>query len=345
MTEIRTAPHLKRPVSVETIMRHVVYSLLPLCAFAIYQFGLSAAALILAVTAACLATERLSNWLAGSPSTLGDWSAVITGVLLALTLPAGFPLWMAAVAGIAAIALGKMLFGGIGCNVFNPSLVGRAFAQAAFPVAISTWAPAFAQQRFSEFIPSSLAVPLMQPPPIADWVKASGVDGFTGATPLGMWKFENVQTTVGDLLAGTVTASTGETGAALLALACGGYLAARRFLEWRIPVAVLGAALLTALLFQQVDAARYPNPLFVLASGGLMLGAVFMASDPATSPVTPKGVWIYGALIGVVTVMIRYFGGLPEGVMYAILLANAATPLIERYTQPLPFGAAAEKRP
>lgn len=321
-------------------MRHVVYTLLPLCAIAIYQFGLSAAALILVVTAACLGTEAVANRLAGGPSTLSDWSAVITGVLLALTLPAGFPLWMGAVAGIAAIALGKMLFGGMGCNVFNPSLVGRAFAQAAFPVAISSWAPAFAQQRFAEFIPSSLALPLMQPSGIGEWVRRSGVDAFTGATPLGMWKFENVQTTVSDLLAGTVTASTGETSAALLALVCGGYLAARRFLDWRIPAAVLGSAALTALLFQLIDPARYPNPLFVIASGGLMLGAVFMASDPATSPVTPRGVWVYGALIGVVTVLIRYFGGLPEGVMYAILLANAATPLIERYTQPLPFGGA-----
>lgn len=345
VTELRSAPHLARPVDVATIMRHVVGALAPLCVFAVYQFGLSALALIVTVTLACLATERLSNRLANADSTLSDWSAVITGILLALSLPAGFPLWMAAVAGVAAIALGKMLFGGIGCNVFNPALVGRAFVQAAFPVAISSWAPAFARQRFAEFIPSSIAWPLMQPPDSHAWIMASGVDALAGATPLARWKFENVQTALADLLSGAVTASTGETSAALLALACGGYLAARRFLDWRIPVAVLASAAIVAFAFQLYDPARYPNPLFVLLSGGLMLGAVFMASDMATSPVTPAGVWVYGALIGVVTVLIRYFGGLPEGVMYAILLGNAATPLIERYTQPRPFGARRRWRP
>jgi electron transport complex protein RnfD len=339
--ELRTSPHVKRGVSVEKIMLHVVLALLPIAAFSVFQYGLSALAMIVTTTATCLLSERFFSRLSGQGNTLADWSATITGLLLALTLPPSFPLWMAAVAGFAAIALGKALFGGIGHNVFNPALVGRAFVQAAFPVSISTWAPAFAPGRFGEFIPSTFTVPLMTPPDIGEWAKHA-LDGFTGATPLARWKFETYFTPAQDFLTGAATASAGET-SALLILVCGLYLAARKFLDWRIPVAVLGAAALTAWAFQLYNPERYPDPLFVMLSGGIMLGAVFMATDMATSPVTPKGVWIYGALIGVVTVMIRYFGGLTEGVMYAILLGNALSPLIDQYCQPRVFGAQRSK--
>jgi electron transport complex protein RnfD len=334
--ELRTSPHVVKGSSVERIMFHVVLALLPIAAFSVWQYGLSALALIAAVTLTCLASERLFNRLSGTTSTLSDWSATITGLLLALTLPPSFPLWMGAVAGFTAIALGKALFGGIGFNVLNPALVGRAFVQAAFPVSITTWVPAFAPHRFSEFVPTTFTIPLMMPPDISAWAKHA-LDGFTGATPLARWKFENVLATPTDFLTGSVTASAGET-SAILILLCGAYLAARKFMDWRIPVAVLGSAALTALVFQMIDPNRYPDPLFVLLSGGMMLGAVFMATDMATSPVTTKGVWIYGALIGVVTVMIRYFGGLTEGVMYAILVGNALAPLIDQVTQPKVFG-------
>jgi electron transport complex protein RnfD len=226
--------------------------------------------------------------------------------------------------------------------VLNPALVGRAFVQAAFPVAITTWVPAYAPNRFTEFVPTTFTPPFMTPPDIGEWAKKA-VDGFTGATPLARWKFENVLATPSDFLTGAVTASAGET-SALLILVCGLYLAARRFLDWRIPVAVLGSAALTALVFHLING-RYPDPMFVLLSGGLMIGAVFMATDMATSPVTPLGVWIYGALIGVVTVMIRYFGGLTEGVMYAILIGNALAPLIDQVCQPRVFGAVKGKKP
>ncbi len=334
--ELRTSPHVVKGASVEKIMFHVVLALLPIAAFSVWQYGLSALASLLVVTLTCVASERLFNHLSGQKNTLSDWSATITGLLLALSLPPAFPLWMGAVAGFVAIALGKALFGGIGFNVMNPALVGRAFVQAAFPVAITTWIPAFAPDRFSEFAPTTLTPPLMQPPDIAAWAKQA-VDGFTGATPLARWKFENVLATPADFLSGAVTASAGET-SALLILLCGLYLVVRKFMDWRIPLAILGSAALTALAFQIVDPARYPDPLFVLLSGGMMLGAVFMASDMATSPVTPKGVWIYGALIGVLTVMIRYFGGLTEGVMYAILIGNALAPLIDQVVQPKVFG-------
>ncbi len=340
--ELRTSPHVVKGTSVERIMFHVVLALLPIAAFSVWQYGLSALALIVTITLSCIATERLFNHLSGRQSTLSDWSATITGLLLALTLPPAFPLWMGAVAGFIAIALGKALFGGIGYNVMNPALVGRAFVQAAFPVAITTWVPAFAPNRFVEFIPTTFTAPLMTPPDISGWAK-SALDGFTGATPLARWKFENVLATPADFISGAVTASAGET-SALLILLCGTYLAVRRFMDWRIPVAILGSAALTALLFQTIAPDRYPDPLFVLLSGGLMIGAVFMATDMATSPVTPKGVWIYGVLIGVLTVVIRYFGGLTEGVMYAILIGNALSPLIDQVTQPKVFGEVKGKK-
>jgi electron transport complex protein RnfD len=339
--ELRTSPHVKRGVTVERIMLNVVLALLPIALFSVWQYGLSALALIITVTLTCILSERLFNRLGGQAGSLSDWSATITGLLLALTLPPSFPLWMGVVAGFVAIALGKALFGGIGSNVFNPALIGRAFVQAAFPVSISTWAPAFSPNRFSEFIPTTFTVPFMTPPNIADWAKHA-LDGFTGATPMARWKFESYFTPAQDFLSGAATASAGET-SALLILVCGLYLALRKFMDWRIPVAVLGSAALVALAFQAYDPARYPDPLFVMLSGGLMLGAVFMATDMATSPITPKGVWIYGAIIGVVTVMIRYFGGLTEGVMYAILLGNALAPLIDQYTQPKVFGARSQK--
>jgi electron transport complex protein RnfD len=335
--ELRTSPHVKRGVNVEQIMLHVVLALLPIMVFSFMQYGLSILALAVTVTATCLATERFFNRLSGSASTLSDWSATITGLLLTLVLPPSFPLWMGAVAAFVAIALGKMLFGGLGYNVFNPALVGRAFVQAAFPVSISTWVPAYLPHRFSEFIPTTFTLPLMTPPQLDAWIKARLVDGISHATPLARWKFENQLTAAADLLTGVATSSVGETSAIIILLG-GLYLAARRFLDWRIPVAVFASAMLLALVFHLYAPERYPPPVFVWLSGGIMLGAIFMATDMATSPVTPLGVWLYGAIIGVVTVLIRYFGGLTEGVMYAILLGNALTPLIDQVTQPRVFG-------
>jgi len=337
--ELRTSPHLKQTVTVEQIMRNVVYALLPVCAFAVYAFGISVLALLTVTTLTCVVGESLFCRLSGKPSTVNDWSIVITGLLLGLTLPPGFPLWMAAVAAFVAVGLGKALFGGLGYNVMNPALVGRAFVQAAFPVAITTWTPAFLDKRFSEFIPSTLTVPFMQPPALGDWIEQAQVDAFSGATPLALQKFEQISTPLTDLLTGMTAGSAGET-SALIILAGGLYLAARRMMDWRIPLGVLLGAALTSLPLWLMDSVRYPDPLFMLFSGGLMLGAVFMASDMVASPVTPGGVWIYSLFIGVLTVIIRLFGGLTEGVMYAILLGNAISPLIATVTQPRVFGAA-----
>ncbi|MDO8934172.1 MAG: RnfABCDGE type electron transport complex subunit D [Rhodocyclaceae bacterium] len=341
--EILSAPHIKRERSVEQIMRNVVYSMLPICLFYVYQYGISALALILVVTGACLAAETFFVRFGGQSGDLNDWSATITGILLALTLPPGFPLWMGVVAGVVAIALGKAIFGGIGHNLFNPALVGRAFVQAAFPVAIATYTPSFLPGRFTEFIPSTLALPLMMPADVAVWLHDKHLDALAGATPLAKWKFEGVLASAWDLMS-SLSGHMAVGPSPALILVCGIYLASRRFMDWRIPTAVLGSAAALATLIYAVDPGHYPSPFFMLFSGGIVLGAVYMATDMATSPVTPKGMWIYGALIGLLTVMIRYAGGLPEGVMYAILIGNAATPLIERITQPVAFGTAVKKK-
>ena len=336
--EIRTSPHLKRVVTVDKIMRTVVLALLPIAAFAVWQFGLSALLLLLTTTGVAILTEWVFARASGKGNTVSDWSVVITGLLLGLTLPPGFPLWMAAVAAFVGVALGKALFGGLGYNVMNPALVGRAFVQAAFPVAITTWTPAFAPGRFTEVIPSTLTLPFMQPIPVDAWVAGLNLDGWSGATPLALQKFEHIETPIMEAFTGMIAGSAGET-SALLILICGLWLAWQRMLDWRIPISVLAGAALTALPFWLLDPSLYPSPWFVLCSGGLMLAAWFMASDMVASPVTAKGAVIYGLFIGALTVVIRLFGGLPEGVMYAILLGNAVGPLISSWTQPRVYGA------
>lgn len=348
MIELRTSPHVRRAPSVDEIMRNVVYALLPVCAFAVYQFGISALTLILVAVLACVGTEHLFCRLSKKPTTVGDFSATISGILLALTLPPGFPLWMAVVAGFLGIALAKVMFGGIGFNVFNPALVGRAFVQAAFPVAITTWTPAFAPGRFTGYIPSTWTFPFAEPVPVGQWVKDLAVDGFSGATPLALQKFgdaevAHVTTNTTDLFMGMTAGSAGETSAVLI-LICGAYLAVRRMMDWRIPTAMILGTVVTSGIFFMIDPATYPSPIFMLLAGGLMLGAMFMASDMTASPVTPTGVWVYGILIGFLTVIIRLFGGLPEGVMYAILFGNAASPLISAVTQPRVYGTSRKKK-
>lgn len=341
--ELRTSPHLKSAVTTAVIMRNVVYALMPVCAFSVFAFGLSALAVIATSTIFCVLTEWAVCKFQGRESTLGDWSAVITGLLLGLTLPPAMPLWMVALGGVVSIGLGKMLFGGLGFNVFNPALVGRAFLQAAFPTAITTWVPAMTGGRFANFVPTTLTFPFARPDWAAVKAFAANVDGWTGATPLALMKFdmgtpayEAISNRM--LFLGDISGSAGETCAFIILLG-GVYLAARGMLSWRIPAAVLASAFVLSGIFWLVDKSAFPSPVFMLFSGGLMLGAVFMATDMVTSPVTPLGMWIFGGIIGGLTVIIRLFGGLPEGVMYSILLANALTPLINQFTQPRIYGA------
>jgi electron transport complex protein RnfD len=335
--EVRTAPHLHSGRSVEQIMRNVVYALLPICCYAVWLFGISALVLLITTTVSCALVEHLSCRLAGRETSIGDFSVVITGMLLGLTLPPGLPLWMCVVGACIAVGPGKMIFGGLGFNVFNPALVGRAFLQAAFPAAMTSYTPAMAIHRFAEFIPTSLAIPFLKAAPIKDWMATVRVDGFTGATPLMLQKFEHVTTDPWTMFIGERAGSSGET-ATLLILVCGCYLIFRKMMDWRISAAMLLGAVLTSGAYYLSNPAKYPGPLFVLFSGGLMLGAMFMATDPVASPVTPRGMWIYGLLMGLITVLIRFEGGLSEGVMYAILLGNALAPLIDNLTQPRTYG-------
>jgi electron transport complex protein RnfD len=326
--EIRTSPHLQSGHDVDTIMFNVVLALLPTTAFAIYAFGLTAIATLATGLVSCLLTEyAVSRWSA-RPSTLGDWSVTITGLLYGLTLPPGLPLWMVAVGGVVCVGLGKALFGGLGYNVFNPALVGRAFLQAAFPVSLTTWLPAFGSGRFSSLPASSVALPFCEPV----------YDALTGATPLALWKFERSATAVGDLALGYVSGSVGET-SSLLILIGGIYLIARNFMSWRIPAAIFATVFVLSGILHLVDAQTYASPVFMLLSGGLMLGAVFMATDMVGSPMTPSGCVVYGVLIGLLVVVIRVWGGMPEGVMYAILIGNAAAPQIDRLIRPRVYGA------
>lgn len=341
--ELLTSPHAKAPDSTDVIMLQVAYALLPLVAFSWLLFGWSALLVIGTATGACVLTEHLICLLNRKPTTVADYSALITGLLLGLTLPPGFPLWMTVVGSIVAVAVAKSLFGGLGFNIFNPALVGRAFLQAAFPVAITTWVPGFASGRFTGLIPSTLALPLMRPAPVADYIKQAAVDGFSGATPLSLLKFEHVPTSSLKLFAGMTAGSAGETCAILIILG-GLYLAWRNMLNWRIPVGVLATVFVLSSLLYFLNSEKYPGPFFMLFSGGLMLGAVFMATDMVTSPTTPLGVWVFGFLVGALTLLIRIKGGLPEGVMYAILIGNAVTPLIDTLTQPRVFGTKRWKR-
>lgn len=330
---ISTSPYLKRQVETPAVMRHVLYALSPVVLASVYYFGISA----LLVVVSCIAGAVFTEWLTTGRGRLGeshvaDGSAIVTAILLALTLPPGIPMWMAFLGAAVAIVVGKIIFGGLGQNVFNPSLTGRAFLQASFPVAITTWSAHSDLGGFFQVRGDTFALPFTTPV----------FDAVTTATPLAKMKFEHTPTEITDLLFGQIPGSTGETCAVLIVLG-GIYLAYRRFLQWQIPVSILATVAVFAAVLHLINADKYPGALHHLLSGGLMLGAVFMATDPVTSPVTPRGAVIFGVGIGVLVVLIRQFGGLPEGVMYAILLMNGATPLIDRYTQPKIYGAVKEK--
>ena len=318
---VTASPHLKAPVSTPVIMWTVNASMVPIVAAAFYFFGISA----LLVIAAAVLGSLFAEIAFGGRATIGDGSAVITGTLLGLTLPAGLPLWMAFAGGLVSIGLGKRIFGGLGYNIFNPALLGRAFMMAAFPVPLTTW-PAPATHLWT-LAGDNFALPFMTSNPALI---------ITEATPLGLAKFEHTATPLPSLLLGTTGGSLGETSAAII-LACGAYLAWRGFLDWRTPASIFAAVALLSGVAHLIDP-KHPGPLFMLLSGGLVLGAVYMATDMVTSPTTNGGRWIFGAGIGVLVVVIRLWGGLPEGVMYAILLMNAAVPYINRVTQPRVFG-------
>ena len=322
---LQTSPFQKQRLTLPRLMWEIVVSLLLVLALGIYYFGLGALLVVGAAVAGALMTEWVFTSERPRSHALSDGSAMLTGLILGLILPPGLPLWMAFVGGIISVGLGKIVWGGLGANLFNPALVGRAFLQASFPTAMTTWVPHDAPLISTRG--QNLAFPFL----------TGDVDAVTTATPLAKMKFEHLATPDLSLLLGNIGGSVGETSALLLIL-IGVVLGVRRVFDWRVPVSILLSVAVWSGLFWMISPERFPTPVFMLLSGGLLFGAIFMATDPVTSPMSPRGAWIFGVGIGFLVVLIRLFGGLPEGVMYAILLMNAVTPLLERKIQPRIFG-------
>ena len=303
---ISNAPHLGSKVTTPYVMRQVILALLPASIASVYFFGPKAIILIANCVLTAVITEGVILRIRKLPSVINDYSASLTGLLLALILPPSIRWYAATLGTIFAILVGKHLFGGLGSNIFNPALIGRAFLMAAYPKMLTTF------------------------------VKPNSVDAVTTATPLATLKFSQELTPIKELFFGNISGSLGETSALLLILG-GIYLLVRNIADWRIPLTLL----LTTVIISIIGFAADPlkgSVLFNLFSGGLMIGAFFMATDPATTPITKKGRYIFGVSCGLLIMIIRYFSGLPEGVMYAILFMNAFTPLINRYTKPKAFG-------
>ncbi|RMF59030.1 MAG: RnfABCDGE type electron transport complex subunit D [Calditrichaeota bacterium] len=322
---LTSSPFLKQEEDTPYIMRQVIIALLPATLAALYFFGINAFLVILVSILGAMFTEWLFTRSKGV-NTLHDGSAALTGLLLALVLPPGIPLWMAFLGGVVSIGIGKMIFGGLGSNIFNPALVGRAFLQAAFPVAMTTWSPVIPMNQFFHLYHTTLGIPFLKMP-----------TAVTTATPLARMKFDAQLTAFHDLFLGSTAGSLGET-SSLLILLGGIYMVLKKVINWRIPLAIFISMYVFAGILHWINPGHYAPPTFHLFAGGIMLGAIFMATDPVTSPVTQKGCWVFGIGIGFLVILIRTFGGLPEGVMYAILLMNAFTPLINRVTRERVYG-------
>ena len=310
---VSTSPHIFTREDTKKIMWNTVLSLLPPVLGALYFFGIRALWVILVSVISAVITEAIWLYLRKMPLSMSlDGSQVITGILLALTLPPSIPLWMASLGSIFAIIFGKQVFGGIGQNIFNPALIGRAFLMAAFPVELTTWA-----------VPHT-GFPMH-------------FDATTSATPLALWKFSHQMTSYKALFLGNVGGSLGET-SALLILIGFAFLVAKKYIDWKESVSYVVTVFVLGGIFWLINPSKYPDPLFHILSGGLMLGAVYMITDMVTSPVTSKGRIIYGIGAGILVILIRLFGGYPEGVMYSILLMNLTRPWIDRLTIRRRFG-------
>ena len=308
--ELTSSPHVHSRWSTKQAMWMVVFALVPCIISALLFFGIYQLTIIAVSVGFAVGTEAAIKYLRKREVTIRDGSGIITGLLLALILPPNFNLAFVALGAIVAIALGKEVFGGLGYNIFNPALGGRAFLQAAFPVQMTTWE----QPNFA-------------------------VDGVSSATPLAAFKFDSASTGLNNMLIGNIGGSLGETSA--IAVLLGGiFLIAIGVVNFRVPLAMFLGMLLFGGIFWVIDPVTFQNPIFHLLGGGFLFGALFMATDWVTSPLHGKGMWIYGIGIALVLILIRLFGGLPEGVMYAILFMNAFVPLINRYTQPRIFGEA-----
>ena len=319
---VSPSPHAFSGESVPRLMYGVIISLLPALGVSVFYFGIGMIIMTTVSIFSCILFEYLIQKfiLKGTPTHL-DGSALLTGLLLAFCLPANIPFWIVMIGALAAVGIGKMTFGGLGNNIFNPALVGRVFLFISFPIAMTAW------------------------PEPGQWMLYT--DAVTGATPLGMMKEGLATMTVGEIMPevpvfinlfmGKMMGSAGEVSA--LALLIGMlYLMIRRIISWHIPLSILGTVFIFTGILWLVNPDRFADPLFHLLTGGLMLGAIYMATDYVTSPMTGKGMLIYGVGIGIVTVLIRIFGAYPEGVQFAILIFNGFTPLINKFIKPKRFG-------
>lgn len=324
MLTISPSPHDHSNESVSKLMVAVIIALVPAFISSVYFFGMGTIIITATAMVSCVLFEFLIQlFLMKEKPSISDGSAVVTGILLAFCLPTNLPVWLVILGSFVAITVGKMSFGGIGNNPFNPALVGRVFLFVSFPVQLTSW-PEPGVNHFAY------------------------LDASTGATPLsimkeGMKNGESMREILPDipflqdLFIGHMGGSAGEISAAALLIGLV-YLLIRKIITWHIPVSIL----LTVTVFTGImwlrDPILNPSPLFHLLSGGLMLGAIFMATDYVTSPMIVKGMWIYGIGIGIITVVIRIFGAYPEGVQFAILIMNAFTPLINKYVKPRRYG-------
>lgn len=319
---IAPSPHVHSGDSVRRNMYGVAIALVPVLATSLWFFGVAALSVILTSVVACVAVEFLiQKFILKVPTTVSDGSAIVTGLILAFNLPSNLPLWIVVVGAIFAIGVCKMTFGGLGQNIVNPAIAGRVFLLMSFPAQMTSW-------------------------PVA-----GGVDGATGATPLGLLK-EGLKSgksvseiidipAASDLILGGVGGCIGEVSA--LAIIIGlVFLLVTRIITWHIPVAVIGSMAVLQGVFFLANPESYASPAFTVLTGGAMFGAVFMATDYVTSPMTHKGMIIYGCGIGVITILIRDFGAYPEGMSFAILLMNLVTPLINRFCEPKRFGEIAK---
>jgi electron transport complex protein RnfD len=318
------SPHVHGGNSVKKIMYGVVIAMLPALAVSLFYFGLGALQITLVAVAACVLFEWLiQKYMLKVQPSVTDGSAIVTGILLAFNLPSNLPIWMVLIGALVAIGVGKMSFGGLGNNPFNPALVGRVFLLISFPVDMTSW-----------------------PSPVVN--RLALLDAQTGATPLAIIKeglkkgepISDLMNQVPDLwhlFLGNMGGSLGEISA--FAIAIGGiYMLMKKIITWHIPVSVLGSVAIFTGILHIVAPEQYADPIFHLLAGGIMLGAIFMATDMVTSPMTRTGQIIFGVGIGVITVLIRVFGAYPEGVSFAILIMNAFVPLIDKGFKPKRFG-------
>ena len=310
---ISPSPHIHSGNRTDRLMYTVVIALIPALLTGVYFFGVRALLLTITSIISCLVFEYLiQRFILKQPNSITDGSAVVTGLLLSFNLPSSLPLWIVVIGALVAIGIGKMSFGGLGKNIFNPAIVGRVFLLISFPAQMTTWP-----------LPENHLLDL---------------DSTSGATILTAIKSSpNIHLDMLPLLVGERAGSIGETGAIALFIGLI-ILLIRKVITWHIPVSIVVSAFVTAAIFHWLDPEHYIPPHFQILAGGLLLGAFFMATDYVTSPMTSKGMLIYGCGIGIITILIRSFGSYPEGVSFAILIMNAFTPLINTYIHPKRFG-------